>query len=91
MARLSTIPRILFFNRSFYFDSTNGAAVASRALMEALHRHGHATEVVCGTVVDAGPEAEPGEFLANFGIPGNRCQNSGNRCQNWFFVAKNEF
>jgi len=30
MARSTTIPRILFFNRSFYFDSTNGAAVASR-------------------------------------------------------------
>lgn len=69
MARSTTIPRILFFNRFLYFDSTNGAAVASRALMEGLNRHGHATEVVSGTVVDAGPEAEPMEFLANFGIP----------------------
>ena len=46
--------RILFFNRSFYFDDTNGASVASRALLEVLARRGFAVRVVCGTCVDQG-------------------------------------
>jgi len=46
--------RILFFNRSFYFDDTNGASVASRALLEALARRGFVVRVVCGACVDEG-------------------------------------
>ncbi len=56
--------RILHCARFFYFDSSNGAAAANRALMECLARRGFEVEALCGSVVDVGYDLDPAEFLA---------------------------
>ncbi len=50
--RLPAIRRVLFAAHSCYLDASNGAAVASRALMRTLARRGAATEVLCGAMLD---------------------------------------
>jgi hypothetical protein len=40
--------RVLYITQGCYLDDSNGAAVASRAVMEALARQGFGTEVVSG-------------------------------------------
>lgn len=57
----------MFFRRSFYFDSFNGAAIATRALLEYLSRQGFATEVLCGTIVDGDFEGDPLDWFSQRG------------------------
>lgn len=51
--------RIIHACRHFYLDSSNGAAVANRALIEGLSRYGYMAEALCGTVVNSGTESDP--------------------------------
>jgi glycosyltransferase involved in cell wall biosynthesis len=60
--------RVLFCSRFFYVDSSNGAAIANRALMECLARRGFAVEALCGTTIDAGLERDPAAELDEQGI-----------------------
>ncbi len=60
--------RVLHCARYFYFDSSNGAAVANRAMMEGLAHRGFGVEIVCGPVVDAGEGDDPAARLAGMGI-----------------------
>ena len=55
--------RVLHVSRSFYFDTSNGASVANRALMEGLVRRGFAAEAVCGSIVEAGVAIDPASVL----------------------------
>ncbi len=48
------IRRILFVASNCYLDDSNGAAVASRGMMEALGRLGFAVEALTGSVVEVG-------------------------------------
>jgi hypothetical protein len=43
--------RVLFVGFACYLDDANGAAIASRALLEALDRRGFAVEVLCGPIL----------------------------------------
>src|SRR6185312_8257340 len=52
------IRRILFVSFASYLDDANGAAVASRAMMEALARRGFAVEVLCGPIREQGREID---------------------------------
>jgi len=65
---VATIRHVLFFNRSFYFDDSNGAAVASRALLQALARRGFAVEALTGTLMETGRRGDPAEVLAERGL-----------------------
>ncbi|HEX8203884.1 MAG TPA: hypothetical protein VF590_25640 [Isosphaeraceae bacterium] len=58
------VPRVLFASHSCDLDDSNGAAVASRALMQALARRGFAVEVLCGSMLDLKVEVEPAAWLA---------------------------
>ncbi|HWE40547.1 MAG TPA: glycosyltransferase [Isosphaeraceae bacterium] len=58
------IRRVLFASHACYLDDSNGAAVASRATMEALARRGSAVEVLCGTRMDIEGEVDPAAWLA---------------------------
>jgi glycosyltransferase involved in cell wall biosynthesis len=60
--------RVLFCNRNCYFDDANGAAVASRAMMEALSRLGFAVEALTGSMIEAGPQADPHAWRKAHGI-----------------------
>ncbi|MDX2036074.1 MAG: glycosyltransferase family 4 protein [Isosphaeraceae bacterium] len=59
--------RILFVSHSCYLDDSNGAAVASRSMMQALARRGYGAEVLSGTVLDLGVEVDPPTWLAGRG------------------------
>lgn len=58
------IRRILFAARPCYLDDSNGAAVASRAMMEALGRLGFAVEVLCGAELELHQDFDPTAWLA---------------------------
>jgi len=60
--------RILFATRYFLLDDSNGAAVASRALLSCLRRNGFAVEALCGTLVDAGQAQDPAEALKDHNL-----------------------
>ena len=62
--------RILYVNRNCYLDDSNGAAVASRSMMEALGRMGFAVEALTGSMIEAGPQADPGAWRAGRGLDG---------------------
>jgi glycosyltransferase involved in cell wall biosynthesis len=64
----SPIRRILFATAHPYLDDTNGAAVASRAMMESLGRSGFAVEVLSGIGPDATEQANPAAWLTARGI-----------------------
>jgi hypothetical protein len=55
--------RILSATRSCYLDDSNGAAVATRSLLQSLQQRGFATEVLCGSTLDLGPELDLGQWL----------------------------
>ena len=55
----SPIRRILFATAHPYLDDTNGAAVASRAMMESLSRSGFAVEALSGMGPNATENANP--------------------------------
>lgn len=60
--------RILFATSHPYLDDTNGAAVASRAMMESLRRSGFAVEAFSGMGPDANQRADPAAWLTARGI-----------------------
>ena len=60
--------RVLFACHTCYFDNSNGASVASRAMLECLAGHGFAVEAVTGTVLDSGHDVEPGSWLVEQGL-----------------------
>src|ERR1700678_2695312 len=62
------IRRILFATSHPYLDDTNGAAVASRAMMESLRRSGFAVEALSGIGPDATEHANPAAWLTARGI-----------------------
>jgi hypothetical protein len=64
----SPIRRILFATPHPYLDDTNGAAVASRAMMESLRRSAFAVEALSGMGPDATEHANPGAWLMSRGI-----------------------
>ena len=63
----STIRRILHFSRFCYLDTSSGAAIASRSVLECLARHHFEVEALCGTIVDSGLERDPADILAELG------------------------
>jgi glycosyltransferase involved in cell wall biosynthesis len=67
--------RILHCARFFYLDTSNGAAIANRALTECLARQGLASEVLCGALVDAAPGTDPQAAFAAFDAT---CETLGN-------------
>ena len=50
--------RVLFASHTCYFDNSNGASVASRALMECLARHGATAEALSGTALESGRDED---------------------------------
>jgi glycosyltransferase involved in cell wall biosynthesis len=69
--------RLLFCNRNFFLDDSNGAAIANRVLARRLARLGFGVEVLSGTVVDAGQPRDPAEALDERGIPHTAGDGSG--------------
>ena len=61
--------RVLLVTRGCYLDSSNGASIASRAMMEALARQGFAAEALSGMRFEHGREVDPDAWLAGVGIP----------------------
>lgn len=61
-------PRVLFATHACYLDNSNGAAVASRNLMQCLARGGWRAEVLCGSVLELGREVEPERLLDGLGL-----------------------
>jgi hypothetical protein len=59
--------RILYFGQGCYLDDSNGAAVATRALMKTLARLGFDAEVVSGMILDLDREVDPATWLAELG------------------------
>lgn len=60
--------RIIFVSHSCYLDSSNGANIASRSMMECLARRGFAVAAVTGTVLESGREVDPGIWLSEQGL-----------------------
>jgi glycosyltransferase involved in cell wall biosynthesis len=60
--------RVLFVSHTCYFDTSNGASVASRALMECLARHGFAAAAMTGTVLDSRRDVDPAMLLSEQGL-----------------------
>lgn len=56
-----------------YLDDSNGAAVANRAMMEALGRRGLGVQVLSSTVLELGQESDPEEWLRGRGVAFERC------------------
>lgn len=65
---MPTTNRILFATRACYLDDSNGAAVASRAMMEALGRRGFAVEALSGVALDLRSEVDPAGWLNERGL-----------------------
>jgi len=61
-------PKILFVCNTCYFDTNNGASIASRSLMECLARRGFAVEALTGTIFEADRGVDPEAFLAAEGL-----------------------
>jgi glycosyltransferase involved in cell wall biosynthesis len=61
-------PRVAFASQACYFDTYNEASVATRSLMEYLARWGFPAMAMTGTVVEAGDELDPGNWLAEQGL-----------------------
>jgi len=59
--------RILFLSELCYFCDS-GASVASRATLEALARHGWASEVLCGSTFEGAAEIDLADRFARWGI-----------------------
>lgn len=63
---------ILFVTHGCCLDDSNGAAVARRALVEALGRRGCAVEALSGIMLDLDRDLDPGRRLAGRGSPDGR-------------------
>jgi glycosyltransferase involved in cell wall biosynthesis len=64
----------LFVAHGCYLDNANGAAIASRALMETLGRKGFIVEALSGSMLDLDQEVEPLEWLAGLGVAFEKCR-----------------
>jgi hypothetical protein len=60
--------RVLFVSHGCYLETSNGASVATRAMMECLARHGCAAEALSGTALDCEQPGDPAEWLAEQGL-----------------------
>jgi glycosyltransferase involved in cell wall biosynthesis len=60
--------RVLFAAHTCYFDSHNGASVASRSMMECLWRHGFSAAAMSGTVLESAQDLDPIGWLAEQGM-----------------------
>lgn len=58
--------KILFVAQSCYLDDSTGAAVATRAMAEALAHRGFAVEALSGTMLDV--DTDPADWLASRGF-----------------------
>ncbi len=56
--------RILFATHACYLDEANSAALASRALMQAMARQGFDVEVLCGSMLDVAEDVNIERWLA---------------------------
>ena len=56
--------RILFVSHHCYLDDSNGAAVASREMMQALARRGFGVEVLSGSMLDLREDHDPRAWIA---------------------------
>jgi hypothetical protein len=63
-----SVRRVLFVSHTCYLDSSNGASVASRSLMECLARHGFAAAAMTGTALDSNGNVEPEVWMAEQGL-----------------------
>jgi glycosyltransferase involved in cell wall biosynthesis len=61
-------PRVLFTAHTCYFDTHNGASVATRSMMECLWRNGFSVAAMSGTVVESTLDFDPIEWLAEQGM-----------------------
>jgi hypothetical protein len=59
---------LLFVSFACYLDDANGAAVASRAMMETLARRGFAAEALCGPLLELDCEIDLPSFLTAKGL-----------------------
>ncbi|WP_169973287.1 glycosyltransferase [Tautonia rosea] len=59
-----SIRRILFASHHCYLDDSNGAAVASREMMQALARRGFGVEVLSGSMLDLDEDYDPRAWVA---------------------------
>ncbi len=57
--------RVLFVSFASYLDDASGAAIASRAMMEALARRSFLVEVLCGPILELGREIDLPAALAD--------------------------
>lgn len=62
------IHRVLFVSFACYLDDANGAAVASRALVESLARRGFTVEILCGPILELGREVDIPSALSDQGL-----------------------
>ncbi len=60
--------RALFVSHGCYLETSNGASVATRAMMECLARHGCAAEALSGTVFDSEKPGGLESWLAEQGL-----------------------
>ena len=67
-AGLGDSRRVLYVNRNCYLDDSNGAAVASRGMMELLGRIGFGVEALTGAGIELGDEVDPRAWLASRGV-----------------------
>lgn len=65
--------RIFFSSYSCLFDNSNGAAVASRAMMEAMSRRGFAAESLTATRLELERDADPLAWLKGQGLSPRAC------------------
>jgi glycosyltransferase involved in cell wall biosynthesis len=68
--------RVLFTASNCYLDNSNGAAVASRAMMEALARHGFSAEALSGTELESRVAVDSAAWLAALGLQVERGEHS---------------
>ena len=66
--------RLLFASVHGYVDPSNGAATATRSLMELLAARGHDCRVLSTGVLDYARETSLGEVLAGLGVPVRRAR-----------------
>ena len=59
---------VLFVCQTCYFDSSNGASVASRAMLECLARYNFSAAALTGTVLDSGQDVDPAVWLIEQGL-----------------------
>lgn len=68
----SSARRVLFATHFCYLDDSNGAAIASRAMMELLARSGFIVEALSGTVLGGLLEVDPAAWLTGNGLKFHR-------------------